>query len=100
MLTKEEQLVWKTLSGLPVSVIDRDKNELWENEIWELVSAREDGTREIGSANMISAYNIVYQINLQDSDILAKFRSIMSSLEQQKLIRRKPSIVRQSFRVI
>lgn len=100
MLTKQQRLVWKTLSGLPVSVIDNELNELWENELWELVNCREDGSRDIGSANIISAYNIVYQINLRSDTVMSEFRAVMAALEQQKLIRRKPAIVRQTFKVV
>jgi hypothetical protein len=100
MLNKTEEIVWKALKGLPVTVIDTEQGELWDSPVWELVSPREDGSREIGSANMIAAYNLIHKHRINDDSIIDIFKNTIESLEEKKLIRRNPEIVRQSFKVV
>jgi len=63
------------------------------------------GSREIGSANIITAYNIVHmkklQVNIYDSiAIIDLYRQIIDSLTEDRLIRKKPEVVRETFKVV
>ena len=102
-------LVWKILSGMPVEVFDDDSGEIWSNVMFELVRPRLEGdfigSREIGSANLVTALNLIHQKLLiqstsQSSDLSMKiFNEAMSNLQDQRLIRRKPEKMRESFKV-
>lgn len=104
-------LVWRILGGMPVEVYDEDSNEIWENSVWELVRARSEGdfkgTRSIGSANLVTALNMIHQKMLihssqgASSDESVKlFNDAMQTLQDKKLIRRKPEKVRETFKII
>lgn len=106
--------VWSVLSGMPVEVFDEENYSVWENDLWELVSPRTEGdfagSRVIGSANMITAFNLLHQkllikqLRQQPTEPeeynLELFKEILEHLQQQKLIRKKPHRVRQTFKVI
>lgn len=107
------QTVWKILSGMPIEVFDEDQYSVWENYVWELTAPRTEGdfkdSRLIGSANIVTAYNIVHQkllLELARPDSHASthsielFSQILEHLQSQKLIRKKPHYMRQSFAVI
>ena len=70
MTTKYDDMVWKILCGMPIEVFDEDDDTVWENETWELVKTRTEGdykdSRAIGSANLITALNMVHQRLLVD----------------------------------
>lgn len=103
-------LVWKIIGGMPVEVFDEDTDEVWENGVWELVNLRPEGdfagTRVIGSANLVSALNMLFQKMLINSpsvtsdDSMKLFNLALDQLQERKLIRRKPERVRESFKVI
>lgn len=107
--------VWSVLSGMPVEVFDEENYSVWESDLWELVSPRTEGdfkgSRIIGSANIITAFNLIHQKILirqlqetQNADYsshnLEIFKQILEHLQQQKLIRKKPHRVRQTFQVV
>ena len=102
-------LVWKILSGMPVEVFDDDSGEVWANVMFELVRPRLEGdfigSREIGSANLVTALNLIHQkLLIQNtsfsSDVSMKmFNKAMSNLQEQRLVRRKPEKMRESFKV-
>jgi len=102
-------LVWRILSGMPVEVFDDDSGDIWYNELYELVNPRSEGdfsgSREIGSANLVTALNLIHQKllikNTSDSaDLSMKmFNEAMFNLQEQRLIRRKPDKIRESFKV-
>jgi hypothetical protein len=102
------ELVWRIVSGIPVEVFDEENHSVWSSELWELVSPRTSGDyagqRIIGSANLVSAYNIFYLKSISDgiemSDLLAEFKTTLHYLEQQKLIRRRPDKVRATFKTV
>ena len=105
---KHHELVWKILSGIPVEVFDEESYSVWSSELWELVVPRSTGDfigkRTIGSANIISAYNLFY-IKLISSgqsseNALADFKTTLDYLEQNKLIRRRPDHIRATFRAV
>src|SRR6056300_2000963 len=103
------ELVWRILGGMPVEVFDEDDGSVWENEQWELVSPRREGdfkgSREIGSANLVTALNLIHQKLLiqstsQSSALSMKiFNEALSNLQEQRLVRRKPEKIRESFKV-
>lgn len=105
---KHNDLVWRILSGIPVEVFDEDNHSVWSSELWELVAPRPSGDyvgqRTIGSANIVSAYNLFYLKCLSDGEengnILLEFKTTLDYLEQQKLIRRRPDKVRATFKTV
>lgn len=102
-----EDLVWRVLSGIPIDVFDEDTHEVWQGAVWELVLPRREGdyagSRTVGSANLISAYNLLHLKLIASStnnQTIEQFKTILTALEQRKLIRRRPDIVRQTFKVV
>ena len=115
MKTHHVQLVWNILKGMPIEVFDDEQKQIWENDTYELVTPRDEGdfkgTRVIGSANLVTALNIINQKivieNLANKDIrhsaeIAQklFGQIIEQLQKEKLIRKIPTKVRQTFKVI
>jgi len=108
------ELVFRIIGGMPVEVFDEDDGSVWENEQWELVSPRREGdfagSRAIGSANLVTALNLIHQkilIHRSESDItsssdtsLSLFNVAMKQLQDQRLVRRKPAKVRETFQII
>ena len=102
-------LVWKILSGMPVEVFDDDSGDIWYNDSYELVNPRREGdligSREIGSANLVTALNLIHQKLLikstsDSTDLSMKmFNEAMFNLQEQRFIRRKPAKMRESFKV-
>jgi len=102
-------LVWKIVSGMPVEVFDDESGEVWDNVMFELVRPRIEGdfigSREIGSANLVTALNMIHQKLLikntaQSSELSLKmFNEAMETLQKQRLVRRKPEKMRESFKV-
>ena len=115
-MTNQEaaDLVWKILAGMPVEVFDDDDGSVWENEQWELVTPRRDGdfagSRAIGSANLVTALNLIHQkilIHRSESDItsssdtsMSMFNVAMQQLQDNRLVRRKPNKIRETFKII
>jgi hypothetical protein len=108
------ELVWRILGGMPVEVFDEDDGSVWENEQWELVSPRREGdfagSRVIGSANLVTALNLIHQkilIYRSESDTTSSsdtsmsiFNVAMQQLQEQRLVRKKPNKVRETFQII
>lgn len=103
------------LLGEPVTIYDENSSCTLENELWELVQPRSSGgyqhSRVIGSANIAVAFNFVRQSIIieqlrsnETSNSLERcielFNAALLHLQQNKLIRKKPHRVRQSFKVI
>lgn len=116
-MTQDEanKLVWNILSGMPIEVFDEDHGDVWENDTFELVNPRNEGdfkgTRVIGSANIITALNMINQKlvirNASNDDIVNTadqsyelFGTVMEQLQEKKLIRKIPTKVRSTFKVI
>lgn len=100
-------LVWRILSGIPIDVYDDEANSVWEGGTWELADARTvgdyAGSRAIGSANIVSAYSLLYLKLISThtpQQIMLAYKSAIDILESRRLIRKRPDIVRQSFKVI
>lgn len=109
------QLVWNILKGMPIEVFDDEQEQIWENDTYELVTSRDEGdfkgSRAIGSANLVTALNIINQKivieNLADRNITHSaeiaqklFGEIIEQLQKEKLIRKIPAKVRQTFKLI
>jgi hypothetical protein len=111
-MAKKQQvdLVWKVLSGMPIEVFDEENYSVWENEVWELVRPRPEGdfagTRIIGSANMVTALNMLHQKMLIEyefnnaSNAMDTFKEILDELQQERLIRKKPQKIRETFKIV
>ena len=102
-------LVFKILGGMPVEVFDEDDGSVWENTTWELVRPRPEGdyagTRAIGSANLVTALNMLHQKlliknNDPSADAMKTFHCVMKNLQDRRLIRRKPEKVRETFKIV
>ena len=112
MTRKYDDMVWKILGGMPIEVFDEDDDTVWENETWELVTVRSEGdykdSRAIGSANLITALNMVHQRLLVDGtisdDITALsheiFNNILETFTEDKLIRKRPENIRKTFQLV
>lgn len=106
------QLVRRIVTGMPIEVFDEETQEVWENDLWELVHLRPKGdfagTRYVGSANMIAALNMIHQkllirasANDDCSDLSHKmFYKALEELEDEKVIRKKPEYVRSTFKIV
>lgn len=109
------KMVWNILKGMPIEVFDEDEGSIWENDTYELVRLRTEGdfegTRMIGSANLVTALNMLNQKlvidNVANDDInntaeqsYKLFQEVMNELLDRKLIRKIPSKVRSTFKVI
>ncbi len=100
-------LVWRILSAIPIEIVDN--HVVLHSETWELVTPRTEGdyigSRVIGTANIVSAYNLLHLKMMadpatRDSDYLAEYKAVLEQLATQKLIRKLPSKVREQFRAV
>lgn len=109
------KIVWNILKGMPIEVFDEDEGTVWENDTYELVSPRKEGdfegTRVIGSANIVTALNMLNQklvINNAAKDDIVNtaemsfelFSEVMEELQTKKLIRKIPAKIRSTFKLI
>jgi len=109
------RIVWNILKGMPIEVFDEDEGSIWENDTYELVRPRTEGdyegTRVIGSANIVTALNMINQKlvinNVAHEDVtnaadqsFKLFAEVMEELQNRKLIRKIPTKVRSTFTVI
>ena len=62
---KAKKLIYKVLSSMPIDVFDDEEGTVWESTNFELYSPRPEGdfegSREIGAANIVSAFNLLHQ---------------------------------------
>jgi hypothetical protein len=102
-------IVWKVLYGPPIDLVDDEKNAIYLEGIFELTQPRTSGeyigSREIGSANIMTAYNLVHMKKMHDTaydsvPVLDLYKEVLNSLAQDKLIRKKPEKVRETFKVV
>ena len=111
-----KKLVWKVISSMPIDVFDDDDGSIWEVGSYELRNPRPEGdyegSREIGAANLVSAFNLLHQkmliAELSSDDgfsdcgeeALDMFKDVMDDFEKEKLIRKRPEHIRENFKVI
>ena len=109
-------LIWKVISSMPIDVFDDDEGSIWEVGSYELRNPRPEGdyegSREIGAANLVSAFNLLHQkmliAELSSDDgfsdcgeeALDMFKDVMDDFEKENLIRKRPEYIRENFRVI
>lgn len=114
-LLEASGLVWKIIQGMPIEVFDDESGEIWENDNWELVKSRTEGdfagSRVIGSANLITALNMLHQkiiiqhaandqwVDTSDQS-LSLFIEVMDNLQERKLIRKRPEKIRETFKIV
>ena len=109
------RIVWNILKGMPIEVFDEEDGSVWENDTYELVLPRTEGdfegTRIIGSANIVTALNMLNQklvINNVANDEIHNtadmsyelFAQVIDELQSRKLIRKIPTKVRSTFKLI
>lgn len=109
------RIVWNILKGMPIEVFDEEDGSVWENDTYELVLPRTEGdfegTRIIGSANIVTALNMLNQKlvinNVANDDIhntadmsYELFAQVIDELQSRKLIRKIPTKVRSTFKII
>ena len=109
------KMVWNILKGMPIEVYDEDEGSIWENDTYELVRLRTEGdfegTRMIGSANLVTALNMLNQklvitnvANNNISDTAERsyklFQEVLDELQSKKYIRKIPTKVRSTVKVI
>ena len=113
---KAKTLVWKVISSMPIDVFDDDDGSVWEVGSYELRNPRPEGdyegSREIGAANLVSAFNLLHQkmliAELSSDDgfsdcgeeALDMFKDVMDDFEKENLIRKRPEHIRENFIVI
>lgn len=97
----------KVLCASPIEVFDEDSNTVMSTELWELVTVRCSGpfkdSRVIGSANIVTAYNLVYLNSLCSSNeqkVFEQFTEIIGYLVETRIIRKNPNRIRKTFKVI
>ena len=109
MISDSAELVWRILSGIPVEVFDEDNYSVWSNDLWELTQPRVDGDyagqRTIGSANIVSAYNLLHIQLLRDAteqptESLAIFKTVLEELQSNNLVRKRPDRLRATFKTV
>jgi predicted transcriptional regulator len=109
------KMVWNILKAMPIEVFDDEEGSIWENDTYELVRPRTEGdfegTRIIGSANLVTALNMLNQklvinnvANIEinnTADLSFKlFAEVIEELQARKLIRKIPTKVRSTFKII
>ena len=101
---------------MPIDVFDDDDGSIWEVGSYELRNPRPEGdyegSREIGAANLVSAFNLLHQkmliAELSSDDgfsdcgeeALDMFKDVMDDFEKENLIRKRPEHIRENFKVI
>ena len=113
---KAQKLIYKIISSMPIDVLDDEASEIWEQPNYELSEPRSEGdfegSREIGAANIITAFNLLHQkiliseLSKEDGfsecleEAMEIFKNAMDGLEKAHLIRKRPEIKRELFKVV
>ena len=116
MITKLEasNIVKRVVTSLPIEVRDDETGEQWSVAEYELVNERPSGdcagSREIGSANLIISYNMLYKKLYSNNRVAPKaeltnqsldlFKDALDHLIEQRIIRMIPELQRQTFKVV
>ena len=113
---KAKKLIYKVLSSMPIDVFDDDDGSIWESSHFELYTPRPEGdfegSREIGAANIVSAFNLLHQkmliaeLSKEDGfsdctdECFELWTNVMDELQKTNLIRRRPEVIRETFKII
>ena len=107
-------LVQRVVTGLPVEVYDDETEEIMSVPDYELCTPRPSGdcagSREIGSANLIISYNMLYKKlysknrTIPKADLnatsLSLFKDAIDYLIENRVIRVVPELQRQTFKLV
>ena len=107
-------IIKRVVTSLPVEVLDDESGELWSVGEYELVEGRPSGdcagSREIGSANLIISYNMLYKKLYSKNRTIPKselttqsislFKEAINDLIEKRIIRVVPELQRQTFKLI
>ena len=101
---------------MPIDVFDDDDGSIWESSHFELYTPRPEGdfegSREIGAANIVSAFNLLHQkmliaeLSKEDGfsdctdECFELWTNVMDELQKTNLIRRRPEVIRETFKII
>lgn len=101
---------------MPIDVFDDDEGTVWESSNFELYTPRPEGdfegSREIGAANIVTAFNLLHQkmliaeLSKEDGfsdcadECFELFTNVMDDLQESKLVRKRPESIRETFKVI
>jgi len=101
---------------MPIDVFDDDEGTIWESSNFELYTPRPEGdfegSREIGAANIVSAFNLLHQkmliaeLSKEEGfsdcadECFELFTNVMDDLQESKLVRKRPEAIRETFKVI
>ena len=113
---KAKKLIYKVLSSMPIDVFDDDDGTVWESSNFQLNTPRPEGdfegSREIGAANIVSAFNLLHQkmliaeLSKEEGfsdcadECFELFTNVMDDLQESKLVRKRPESIRETFKVI
>ena len=113
---KAQKLIYKIISSMPIDVLDDEECAIWEQPNYELTHPRLEGdfegSREIGAANIITAFNLLHQkmliaeLSKEDGfsecieEAMTVFKDAMDGLEKENIIRKRPEIQRETFKII
>ena len=107
-------IIKRVVTSLPIEVLDDETGEQWTVGEYELVNERPSGecagSREIGSANLIISYNMLYKKlysknrTIPKSELTNKsltlFKDAIDELIEKRIIRVVPELQRQTFKVV
>lgn len=100
ILTKEIEKVRDFLLEEPMFIFSPEKGSFLTTSL-ELVNPREDGSRDIGSVNMImSSSYIKFKKQTNEEDTTKLWDEIVNILSEEKFLRIKPSVSRSQLRVV
>ncbi len=113
---KAQKLIYKIISSMPIDVLDDEECTIWEQPNYELFVPRPEGdfegSREIGAANIVTAFNLLHQKMLIEEltkedgfsecleEAMEVFKNAMEGLEKVNLIRKRPEHKRKLFKVV
>ena len=113
---KAQKLIYKIISSMPIDVLDDEECAIWEQPNYELTKPRDEGdfegSREIGAANIVTAFNLLHQkmliaeLSKEDGfsecieEAMDVFKNAMDELESSNLIRKRPEIKRENFKIV
>jgi len=112
--SEASNIIRRVVTSLPVEVLDDESGEMWSVGEYELVEGRPSGdcagSREIGSANLIISYNMLYKkLYSKDRTIpkselttqsISLFKDAINDLIEKRIIRVVPELQRQTFKLI
>ena len=107
-------IIKRVVTSLPIEVLDDETGEQWSVGEYELVNERPSGdcagSREIGSANLIISYNMLYKKlysknrTIPKADLnatsLSLFKDAIDYLIENRVIRVVPELQRQTFKLV